>query len=346
MVKTIRMYFLHKTIVTLEDTIKYLHLDTERYNYVWDEKKPDYLFVSEHIYLKKRIYKKFLGLLKPHTITIYCAGECIEPDLNLFDYAIVFDRKLRSGDRIIRMPAMYFHQASVFQSSNGIKSVDETRKLLEQKRGFCNFLYSNSKAHPIRDQLFFAISKYKHVDSLGGHLRNVSDIAGKLGEYDWAAGGIGIKKHYRFSIASENASYEGYVTEKLLTSFQAHTVPIYWGDPGVKSEFNERAFVYVNDYTSLDEVVFKVKQIEENEDLWCSMIAEPWQTDEQIEKQEKEMNDYMKFLSNIFDQKLDAAIRKAQGTYPEEYRKWYRQRFYMTPKEIAYRIGRKLQKHS
>lgn len=346
MAKTIKMFFLHKTIISLEETIKYLHLDTKRYNFIWDEKEPDYLFVSEHIYLKKRIYKKFLSLLKPRTITIYCAGECIEPDLNLFDYAIVFDRNLRSGDRIIRMPAMYFHQASVFQSSNDIKSVDEARRLLEQKREFCNFLYSNSKAHPIRDQLFFSISKYKHVDSLGGHLRNVSDIAGKFGRYDWATGGIEIKKHYRFSIASENASYEGYVTEKLLTSLQAHTIPIYWGDPGVKSEFNERAFVYVNDYTSLDEVVLKVKQIEENENLWCSMIAEPWQTDEQIERQEKEMDEYAEFLSNIFDQDLGSAVRKAQGTYPEEYRKWYRQRFFMTPKEFIYRIGRKLQKHS
>ena len=113
MAKTIRMYFLHKTILTLEDTIKYLNLNTKQYNYVWEEKEPDYLFVSEHIYLKKRIYKKFLSLLRPNTVTIYCAGECIEPDLNLFDYAIVFDRNLRSGDRIIRMPAMYFHKASV-----------------------------------------------------------------------------------------------------------------------------------------------------------------------------------------------------------------------------------------
>lgn len=346
MAKTIRMYFLHKTIVTLDETIKYLNLDTERYSYVWDEKEPDYLFVSEHIYLKKNIYKRFLSLLRPGMITIYCAGECIEPDLNLFDYAIVFDRNLRSGDRIIRMPAMYFHKASVLQSVNDIKSVDEAKKLLVQKKEFCNFLYSNSKAHPIRDQLFFAISEYKHVDSLGGHLRNVSDNAGRLGGYDWAAGGIGIKKHYRFSIASENASYEGYVTEKLLTSLQAHTVPIYWGDPGVKREFNERAFVYVNDCTALDDVVERVRQIEEDKELWCRMIAEPWQTEEQIERQEKEMNEYKEFISNIFNQNLNAATRKAQGTYPEEYRKWYRQGFYMAPDEIVYRIGRKLQKHS
>lgn len=346
MPKTIRIYFLHKTIITLDETIKYLSLDTQKYNFIWDTENPDYLFVSEHIYLKKRIYKRFLSLLKPGTIAIYCAGECIEPDLNLFDYAIVFDRNLRSGDRIARIPAMYFHKASVFESKNSIHTIQEAREELKTKKKFCNFLYSNGRAHPIRDQLFYAISGYKRVDSLGGHLRNVDDIAGKLGGYDWAEGGIDIKKHYRFSIASENATYEGYVTEKLLTSFQAHTIPIYWGDPGVKEEFNEKAFIYVNEFASLDEVVEKVKQVEENEELWCSMIAEPWQTEEQIKSQEIEMAEYQLFLANIFDQDADKAIRRAQGTYPEEYRKWYRQMFFMAPDEIVYRIGRKLQKHS
>lgn len=346
MPKTIRIYFLHKTILTLEDTVKYLNLDTQRYHYVWETEKPDYLFVSEHIYLKRRFYKKFLNMLKPSTIAIYCAGECIEPDLNLFDYAIVFDRNLRSGDRITRMPAMCFHRTSVLEKENNIHTVEQAKEILKSKKKFCNFLYSNSKAHPIRDQLFYAISEYKHVDSLGGHLRNVDDVAGKFGGYDWAAGGIGIKKHYRFSIASENASYEGYVTEKLLTSLQAHTVPIYWGDPGVKREFNEKTFVCVNDYDSLEQVVERIREIEEDEDLWCRMISEPWQTADQIEKQEKEMSEYMMFLANIFDQDAGKAIRRAQGTYPEEYRKWFRQGFYMTPNEIIYRIGRKLQKHS
>ena len=346
MPKTIRIYFLHKTIVTLEETVKYLNLDAQKYNFIWDTENPDYLFVSEHIYLKKRIYKKFLSLIKTGTISIYCAGECIEPDLNLFDYAIVFDRNLRSGDRIARIPAMYFHKASVLENKNTIHTIEEARKELKTKKGFCNFLYSNGRAHPIRDQLFYAISAYKNVDSLGGHLRNVDNIAGKLGGYDWAAGGISINKHYRFSIASENATYEGYVTEKLLTSFQAHTVPIYWGDPGVKKEFNEKAFIYVNELSSLDEVVEKIKQVEENEELWCSMIAEPWQTEEQVERQEKEMAEYQLFLAYIFDQDKEKAIRRAQGTYPEEYRKWYRQRFHMAPDEIMYRVRRKLQKHS
>ena len=123
-------------------------------------------------------------------------------------------------------------------------------------------------------------------------------------------------------------------------------MPIYWGDPGVKEEFNEKAFIYVNDCANLEEVIKKVQYVEENRDIWCKMIMEPWQTDEQIKKQEKQMDEYHAFIENIFDQNIEDASRKPQGTYPEEYRKWYKQGFFMGIKEFIYRVGRKMQKHS
>lgn len=58
------------------------------------------------------------------------------------------------------------------------------------------------------------------------------------------------------------------------------------------------------------------------------------------------MDEYHAFIENIFDQNIEDASRKAQGTYPEEYRKWYKQGFFMGIKEFIYRVGRKMQKHS
>lgn len=55
---------------------------------------------------------------------------------------------------------------------------------------------------------------------------------------------------YKFNLAFENSSYPGYVTEKLMHALQANTVPIYWGDPGVRSDFNPKRFVNVHDFTS------------------------------------------------------------------------------------------------
>ena len=39
------------------------------------------------------------------------------------------------------------------------------------------------------------------------------------------------------------------------------------------------------------------------------------------------MDEYHAFIENIFDQNIEDASRKPQGTYPEEYRKWYKQGF-------------------
>ena len=80
MPKTIRIYFLHKTILTLEDSVKYLGLDTQKYNFVWDAESPDYLFVSEHIYLKKKIYKRFLSMLYGNTWQAYAQCDLLSED--------------------------------------------------------------------------------------------------------------------------------------------------------------------------------------------------------------------------------------------------------------------------
>ena len=105
-----------------------------------------------------------------------------------------------------------------------------------------------------------------------------------------------IKSKYKFSIASENARYKGYTSEKLLTSFEAHTVPIYWGNPYVTEEFNPEAFVNCMDYESFDEVVKRVKEIDEDDDLWAYMVSRQWQTDEQKKSSEQLFVRYLRFI--------------------------------------------------
>jgi hypothetical protein len=49
---------------------------------------------------------------------------------------------------------------------------------------------------------------------------------------------------YRFSIVMESENIPGYVTEKILNGFLAHTVPIYWGHSDVAKLFNPNAFIW------------------------------------------------------------------------------------------------------
>lgn len=318
------VYCIHPSIHDLDSLIDYIGAskDTILKKFIWDSANPSYLFVSEHIYLNIKCYKEFEKYIyREDTIKIFLAGECIEPDLNLFDYAIVFDRELRDLDRVHRFPPSVLHKRSIIKSSNDIL-IEEAKEMLTGRSKFCCFIYSNRNAHPMRDKLFYEISKYKKVDSLGKHLHNTTIPVSRT-DTNWRELSIEMKSHYKFSIASENASYEGYISEKLLSSFQAHTVPIYWGNPYVGKEFNQEAFIDCSLYENMDDILRRIKEIDEDDDLWSYMISQPWQTGEQTIKSEEEIQSYCEFIEHIFSQDINNAHRLPTGTYPSRYREFF-----------------------
>ena len=76
------------------------------------------------------------------------------------------------------------------------------------------------------------------------------------GDLSASAGAVGLMRRYRFVVAFENSQLDGYHTEKISTAYLAGAVPIYWGDPGLASRLNERAYVNcsfrVSDYYGQD----------------------------------------------------------------------------------------------
>ena len=257
----------------------------------------------------------------PGSIRIFWAGEAVLPDFNIFDYAITpnynFSFMDRSARRVYKLLTYEIHQ-----EINDL-TLDEAKTLITGKKCFCNFLYSNGMAAPYRDKLFHAVSEYKRVDSLGPYLNNVNTLitlgggGGMRKSYVWASASIEIKSHYKFSIACENARFYGYTSEKLLTSFAAHTVPIYWGNPVVAQEYNPEAFINCHNYSSFDELIKRIREIDEDDDLWAYMVSQPWQTEEQQRASEQEDKSYKEFITNIFTQPLDKAKRRPEGTYTD-----------------------------
>lgn len=326
----IKICFLHGDIVDLNNKKekldyfrKYINLKKE-YLIDYDEKNPDIVFVSEHLYYGKNtniIKDKFKKLLKNNPITVFIAGECIEPDLNIFDYAIVFDRNTTSEDRIIRIPYFNKFYRCIFEKSNKIKTIEQAKKELNQKKKFCNFIYSNPNAHPMRDKLFYSISKYKQVEALGKHLNNVSEYDEKnIRIQDWRLQSIKYKENYKFSIASENAQYDGYISEKLYTSFQAHTIPIYFGDKRVDEEFNPKAFINVSNFENLDKLNEYIKKIDNDDSLYLKYIMEPWLTKEQLKIHNNIEKNYYDFFNKLFTYKKEKLYRKSIGFHPQNYR--------------------------
>ena len=331
---------------TVERIEELLRFDAKAHNmkFVYDEINPDYVFVTNLVYDRKELFKRLKKYMKQDCILIYFSGECATPDMNIFDYAIAFDRHLQYGDRIARMSTCRFYAVSIFPE---YVNMEITSEFVSTKTKFCQFMYSHS--YSTRDQLFKAICNYKKVDSTGRHLNNTGTKNTRY-DIDWRRLSIEDRLPYKFTIAAENACFPGYVSEKLLSCLEAHTVPIYWGDPTIKEEFNTKAFIDCSEYESFEQVLEKVKEIDNDDELFTSILKQPWQTEEQKKRSEELDRSYDKWVHNIFAQSKENARRRPYGTYPDIYRLWFSQRYKRTLKgyikQIAIRIlyGLKIRK--
>lgn len=345
MQKEIKILMLHPYCKDVESFLNYTRLKhlKKKYNFVWDINDPHYIFVSENINTNQAYRDVLKRMYYKNNIKIFYAAEAEYPDFNIYDYAIGFCKDLKLNDRYISLPSPYIMFNNFITTNvNNIDTKEKAKIELYNKTGFCNFLYSNYNAHPFRDYLFYEISKYKHVDSLGKHLNNVN-VPG-TGFQGHQRDCINIKNKYKFSIASENASFPGYTSEKILTSLEAHTVPIYFGDPQICNIVNPNCFINCNNLSSIDEIIHLIKKIDEDDDLWCDMISQPWQTATQYSYNEKLNTDYFEFFNYLFSSELEKLKRIDIGTRPNVYRSYY---FNAKAKKISYFsiLKNKIKKH-
>lgn len=140
-------------------------------------------------------------------------------------------------------------------------AIDE---LVKEKTGFCSFVVS-SKYTKSRIDFFHHLSAYKKVDSGGSVLNNVG---GRVPDK------LAFIRKYKFNIAFENATYPGYITEKLVEAKEANTVPIYWGNPLIAEEMNPKSFITYHDYNSTKALLNRVIEVDNNEALYKEYLRE------------------------------------------------------------------------
>lgn len=278
---------------------------------------PDYIFCSvfgeEH--------------LNYDCVKIFYTGENQCPDFNLYDYAIGFEH-LTMGDRYMRLPIYYLNRYQ-----NYFRLMQEKHaKPLPTKDGFCSFVYSNDRASAVREQFFTQLSAYKPVSS-GGRYRN--NIGGPVEDK------LAFELQHKFSFSFENSSYPGYCTEKLVQSFAAQTVPVYWGDPTAADTFNEEAFINCNRYASWDEVLEAIKRVDTDPALYERMLQTPALKYPERDSIEAKMDELSAFLCHIFDQPLEQAQRYNRVYWGYRYVKRMRQHakaYHNSPRGIAERL--------
>lgn len=248
--------------------------------------EPDFLVYScfgtdHHLYANKNIVK------------IFFTGEAITPNFCECDYAIAFDN-MTFGTRYFRRPLWLFNPGGY-----GSCNLTDEQAL---NRKFCNFIYSNGKdgwATKLRQDFAKKLMEYKHIDCPGKVLNNMPSDVLDSREGDWHNGKLRFLRDYKFTIAFENCCFDGYTTEKMLDPIEAHSLPIYWGNPSVANDFNSEAFVCANGYEDrLDELVELIKKIDSDDELYLKMLrANPMGK----EYDPLEMEKLEQFMYRIFD---------------------------------------------
>ena len=272
----------------------FLDILKEKYNVLLSD-NPDYIIYSVFGY----------DHLRYDCIKIFYTCENIRPDFNICDYAIAFDW-MTFEDRYLRYPLYMLYRADcekalVKHEVSNVKSNNKTR--------FCNFVYSNSKAHTARTEFFLLLNSYKRVDSGGKHLNNIGYCVKDKLEF---------QQNYKFSIAFENSTASGYTTEKILQAFAAKTVPIYWGNPNIHKEFESKSFINCHEYTCFDEVIKRVIEVDTNDDLYLKMLNTPIYANKACALFSGEAS-LRNFLYNIFDQEFNKARRRSRSLNEDFY---------------------------
>ena len=259
------------------------------YDVEFCDDNPDYVFFSAFGYEH----------LNYDCVKIYYTAEDLTPDFNLCDYAIGFDY-ITFEDRYLRFP-LYCAQPGF---EDATKKHLFTEDDLKNKTEFCEFIVSNAKGTPLRTEFFHKLSEYKKVNSGGKYLNNIGAPLDSKTEFQ--------KKH-KFSIVFENGSHRGYTTEKIIHAFEAQEIPIYWGDPTISSQFNPKSFINANDYDNLDDVVKRVIEIDNDEELYRSILSEPIFVGG-ITPDEYKFEALENYLKYVFDQPLEKAPRRGHYT--------------------------------
>ena len=288
---------------------------------VWDDEAPDVLIATEWIHYRRDCFERFRRLWPKASLRAACFQEAIAPDFNLFDYAFGFgDADTPRFTRLLS-PLDMFPGFLTGEHNNPVADAEEARAELARKTGFCNFLYSNANAHPMRDAIFDKLSEYRRVDSLGRHRNNVS-VPGTGYGGKHKAECLDLKRPYKFSIAAENACFPGYMTEKLFTSLQARTVPVYWGDPLAAQEVNPACLINAADYPDLDALLERVKEVDGDDEKWAEMVSALWFTPAQEAAQAERTRRYRERMAAVLKGELPKAL-------PEGYHvSLYRRRFF------------------
>ncbi len=323
--KTIKIHFtgFWKSFDANENMFTYIL--RKRYNVVLDSVNPDFIICSP------------LGepyeYIKYDCPRIMYTGEFLSADFNAIDYFIGYDN-IQFGDRSFRFPLFLWSDNGKYKPSEPMTR-DEAYNELKKKEYFCNYIFGHDTALGKREEILETLEKYKRVECAGKHRNNMPN-----NEIYNMRTKAKLMEKCKFTITAESVSYPGFTSEKIVHAFWAKSIPIYYGDPDISNDFNEKSFIDCLKYPSIKDAVEKVIEIDKNDDLYVDMMCEyRYLIAGYEESMFKKLEEY---LYHIFDQDKEDAYRRPRfyrAGWHETYLKEYNKHMLSVPHRILKKLG-------
>lgn len=265
---------------------------TGEFSFELDFEKPDFVFCTMLDFKNKS--------LEYNCPRIFICEENNHPNFHLYDYWVGYDHGLNYRDRFLYALLCLYNIKTVCPSL-----IIPTYDQIEPREYFCDFIYSHDDNNR-RTHYFDLLSSYKPVTSFGVFKHTVG--APDCGKWPYKEK-IEIQKKCKFSLIVETCERsEGLITEKIFHALIAGTIPIYVGEKNVIDIVNPKRIINANDFESDIELLKRIKEIDNNDELYKNIVTQPPLLDDDFFV--KQNNKIIEFFRNIFIQDSNSAIRR------------------------------------
>jgi len=264
----------------------------------WSKKGDFIQKISPNTYIfARKTYariQKILGKNKmtvPHGnfVKIFYGAEHVRPNMAECDWAFGsnFEEDVKNPKYMRLLPHLLNDYPLKLLGNPPLKNNTSFSKIKKEKTKFCNFIYSQDIYK--RNEFFKMLNKYKRVDAPGRCMNNMPPITSedpkksRLSK-NWSVDKLKFIRPYKFTIAFENFSAPGWVTEKLTHPMIVNSIPIYFGHEKVGKDFNTKSFINGNDFKNVDELIGHIINVDNDDELYGNYLKQPWYKDNKYSK--------------------------------------------------------------
>jgi hypothetical protein len=236
-------------------------------NIIWENNNKTHIIVKSNFANHE---KNWNAVKKPY---IYWSGEVYNPSISPYESKSIHIETITTNINNLNTYYIPFCNSIIKYNEPLIKKYKfDTNRLL------CAYCCSNPVK--LREQFIDLLAnKYNDIGvyALGKCAGTSKKIIHKPISGSYTDDAL-IKEYsnYAFVICMENQNVDGYITEKIINGFKSGAIPIFWGDSKKAKEFfNEKAFICINDYSTIDECVNYIINLFNDKEKLIKMASEP-----------------------------------------------------------------------